>query len=406
MKGICESFSFVGESISAAAGNIAASRLRSGITAAIIALGVAALVGTQTSIDSLASLLSGAFGGKTDNSLTVSALPGKRKAVINRQCLELLWDNLGTGGGMTVYTVVPAFGDVRGPLGQLPPGTVVMAFEGDYLRANALDIGTGRQFSRLDEDSGARVCLVGQSVADALGEGSPVGKYITIAGQGFKVAGTISGQLSFLGVIAENTVFVPLSAAWGTLVSNGSSCSADLMLPPGTDAGEASDRAGFLLRRIRGIPPAADADFEISRSDALEKEIGALSGKLSLVALAVGLLTILGAAVGLTNIMLIAAKERTREIGLRRAIGASRKSITVNLLTESALICLYGCGSGIILGLLVGNILSAVLHTPLQIPWNWICASCLICAAVCTAAGWIPARRAARMDPVEALRCE
>ncbi len=406
MKGICESFSFVGESISAAAGNIAASRLRSGITAAIIALGVAALVGTQTSIDSLASLLSGAFGGKTGNSLTVSALQGKRKAVINRQCFKLLCNSLDAGVGMAVYTLVPAFGNIRGPLGQLPPGTVVMAFDGDYLQSNALDISTGRRFSRLEEDTGARVCLVGQSVAEALGNGSPVGKYVTIAGHGFKVVGTISEQLSFLGVIAGNTVFVPLSAAWGALTGNGSSCSADLMLPPGTDAGEASGVVEFLLRKIRGIPPSADSDFEISRSDALEKEIGALSGKLSLVALAVGLLTILGAAVGLTNIMLIATKERTREIGLRRAIGASRKNITVNLLTESALICLYGCGAGIILGLLTGNILSAVLHTPLQIPWDWICASCLICAAVCTAAGWIPARRAARMDPVEALRCE
>lgn len=406
MKGICESFSFVGESISAAARNIAANRLRSGITAAIIALGVAALVGTQTSIDALASLLSGAFGEKTDNSLTVSALPGKRKSVINRQCLKLLGDNFGAGGGMTIYAVVPAFGDIRGPLGQLHPGTVVMAFEGDYLRANALDISVGRRFCQLEEAAGSRVCLVGQSVAEALGEGSPVGKYVTVAGHGFRVAGIISEQLSFLGVIAGNTVFVPLSAAWGSLLGNGSCCSADLMLPPGTDADEASGRADFLMRKIRGIQPSADADFEITRSDALEKEIGSLSGKLSLVALAVGLLTILGAAVGLTNIMLIATKERTRETGVRRAIGASRKDITLDLLTESALICLYGCGTGIILGLLAGNILSAILHTPLQIPWDWICASCLICTTVCTAAGWIPAHRAAKMDPVEALRCE
>lgn len=406
MKVFWEDFSFVGESITSAAGNIAASRLRSWITASIIALGVASLVGTQTSIDSLAALLNGALGGKSCDSFTISAAKGDRHSSLSRSCLKQFEENFDSADGIAVYTYVPALGQVRGPLGQLSPGTVVVAFEGDYLRSNALSISLGREFSTLEESNGSKVCLVGHKVADALGEGGPLGKTVTVAGQSFRVVGTISEQLSFLGVIAGNTVFVPLSAARGALVDDSCSFSADVLLPPGSDSDEAASRAGQLMGRISHTTSQDGPSFEITQGDALKKETDSLSGKLSLVALAVGLLTILGAAVGLTNIMLIAIRERTREIGLRRALGASHRDILVNLLTESALICSYGCSAGILLGVIVGNIVSAVLHTPLQIPWDWIFASCLICAAVCIAAGWVPARRASGMDPVEALRCE
>jgi len=406
MKDIREVVSFVGESISAASGNIAANALRSWITAAIIALGVASLVGTQTAIDSLASVLRDALGGKTSNSFTVSAATGEKRVTLSRSCLKLFEENFDMAEDMAGYTYVPAFGEIRGPHGAFSPGTVVVAFDGDYLQTNALSINQGRTFTPLEEKRGAKVCLVGQRVASAMGAGSPTGQLLTIGHQNFEVIGTISEQLSFLGVIAGNSIFIPVTSAHGSLISEKNSYIADVMLTSGTDSEEAAKRAELLLRRILRIPSDEDSGLEISHSDALKQEMDSLSGKLSMVALAVGLLTILGAAVGLTNIMLIAVRERTREIGLRRAIGATRSNIMADILTESAIICGYGCLAGILLGILVGNVLSAILHTSLQIPWDWISASCLICAAVCTAAGRLPAGRAAKMDPVEALRCE
>ena len=154
---------------------------------------------------------------------------------------------------------------------------------------------------------------------------------------------------------------------------------------------------------IRRLPPGAEPDFEMIEADSAEATLASLRAKLSLVALAIGLVTMLGAAVGLMNSMLVSVKERTREIGTRRALGARARDIRLQFLGEALLIGLAGSASGVLLGLLLGNLVAFALEGGFSLPWGWTAAAVLLAASVSLASGILPARRAAALDPIEAL---
>ena len=212
----------------------------------------------------------------------------------------------------------------------------------------------------------------------------------------------------------KGIIFMPISDYIDLAVSKNAKASAGSGEGPklgGRAAGE-GDGAGTvaeisaLMHRIRRLGPGKDADYEIIEGSAAEREIRRLSGSLSGIALIIGLLTLIGAAVALTNIMLICVSERTREVGIRRALGATRADIRKAYIVEAVIICQAGCIAGTLLGIICGNALGLYLHTDSSIPWDWVLASQAISITVGIAACALPARRAAAMDVVEALRCE
>ena len=155
---------------------------------------------------------------------------------------------------------------------------------------------------------------------------------------------------------------------------------------------------------VRRLPAGAEPDFEIVEADSAQATLSSLRKKLSLVALVIGLITMLGAAVGLMNSMLVSVKERTREIGTRRALGAKARAIERQFLSEALLIGLAGSAAGILLGLLLGNLVALALDGGFSVPWGWIATSVLLASLVSLSSGLLPARRAACLDPIEALR--
>jgi putative ABC transport system permease protein len=162
--------------------------------------------------------------------------------------------------------------------------------------------------------------------------------------------------------------------------------------------------AGRLMASIRRLPPGSEPDFLMLEADSAAATLASLRSKLSLVALAIGLVTMLGAAVGLMNSLLVSVKERTREIGTRRALGARARDIARQFLGEAMLLGLLGSAAGIILGLLLGNLVAFSLDGRFSAPWGWMAAAILLASAVSLAAGLLPARRAAALSPIEALR--
>ena len=164
--------------------------------------------------------------------------------------------------------------------------------------------------------------------------------------------------------------------------------------------------AETLFRSVRSLSPTDQTDFSISYNETMAKEASKTMGTITLIAGIIGLITLLGAAIGLMNIMLVSVKERTAEIGIRKAIGASARLIRQQFLVESVAIAQIGCILGIILGLLAGALVAAVMNASFVTPWMWIIAAVLICVVVGVASGYIPAKKAAALDPIDALRYE
>ena len=158
------------------------------------------------------------------------------------------------------------------------------------------------------------------------------------------------------------------------------------------------------MRALRGDLPGEPDSFRIARSDALIAQFNEGLGSVTLAALFLGLITLLGSSIGLTNIMLVTVTERTREIGLRKALGASSKTIRTQFLVEVVLIGLLGGLFGVGLGIGVGNLVASYLDAPFVLPWGWVAIALVLSGAVSLGSGYYPARRAAQLDPIDALR--
>ena len=173
-----------------------------------------------------------------------------------------------------------------------------------------------------------------------------------------------------------------------------------------TNMDAAQSEATGLFRQIRGLKPGQEDDFEVFASNSLVAILKDNTVTLRLAAVAIGLMTLLGAAIGLMNIMLVSVTERTREIGIYKALGATRRSILMQFLTEAIVICQIGGIVGILLGILIGNIVTPLLGGSFLIPWGWILLGFTLCMIVGVVSGFYPAMKASRLDPIESLRYE
>jgi putative ABC transport system permease protein len=224
----------------------------------------------------------------------------------------------------------------------------------------------------------------------------------------YYVVGVMEREGSLFGIGTDNTVLVPLGVARTRFLAPDSHYLLNIM-PVGEDETlfeQAWERAVVVMKLIRGVRPQDKANFAISRSDSVIRELETLKGKLSIAALVIGLITLLGASVGLMNILLVSVKERTSEIGIRKALGAKPRIIAMQFLAEAVLVGQIGCAAGLLMGLLFGNVVALLIGCAFTLPWRWLGVAVIICLVVSILSGYLPARRASRLDPIEALRCE
>jgi len=393
-----------------------ANRRRFLLTVAMLAIGVAALVGIETAVDVLAREVVGSFDKLGATSLLLR--PKADAPSINaRQAMAFCmvveaqrsdWysvdraffsesDGIPERNEASAWATLQGSAVVRGGGNVTDPVVQLLAVDAGYLSVEGLKLAAGRNFSVQETGQAAAVALLGDNVRRRLfGTGDGLGEMVSVNGLRLQIVGALERQGAVFGTGIDDALLLPLS-------SGVADCRITLRVAPG-ESQTAMVAAGCLMTSIRRLPPGVEPDFEIVEADGAAATLASLRSKLSLVALVIGLVTMLGAAVGLMNSLLVSVKERTREIGTRRALGARARDIARQFLAEALGIGVVGSAAGIVLGLLLGNLVALSLDGHFAVPWDWLAAALFLAAAVSLSSGLLPARRAAALSPIDALR--
>ena len=374
--------------------SVLSNRRRVVLTVAIIAVGVASLVGIETAVGVLAGQAAGSFGRMGAGLFTIRA---KDDALpIDARQARAFAASCDFAAAVSVWSVEQPAAVVRGGGKVSDPVVQLIGTDAAYLSCQDAVLAEGRNFSPYEVEQHAAVALIGDNLRRRLfGSGDALGAEIVAAGTRYRVIGVIGRQGALFGTGLDGSLLCPVDPA-------SASCALTVRTVPGSGAAAVAE-AGRRMMAVRRLPPGGNPDFEIVDSLSAQAMAEALGKKLSMVALLIGLVTMLAASVGLMNSLLAAVKERTREIGTRRALGAKARSIRGQFLAEALLIGLAGSAAGVLLGLPAGNLVALALDGGFTVPWGWMAAAVGMASAVSVASGVLPARRAAGLDPVEAL---
>lgn len=409
---------------------VSSNRLRTGITVAIIAFGIMALIGIITAIEAMNSSLKDNFATMGANGFTLSykerirfgnnndnvtkETRGKRQKKSNLDKPITLTDAEAFKNSYQFPAVVSIalsgrwsyevhYGDKK-----TNPNVRVTGGDENYLQVNGFSINTGRNFNARDVHSGQNVCLLGSDVATKIFGDNPlraVDKIVRIGTTPFLVLGVLKSKGSSALLRADNVIITTYNSV-RKLGNNSNSYTIGVAANSIQQVDAAVGEANALFRGIRKLTPTEEENFIAEKSDKLAQTFIGLLSSISGASGFIGLITLISAAIALMNIMLVAVNERTREIGLIKAIGGKKKNIRQQFLFESVIISVAGAVCGIILGVLVGNIFAIVLDTGFVVPWGWILTGIIICAIFGLLAGLWPAVKAAKLNPIVALRYE
>lgn len=396
---------------------IRSNMLRASLTIAIIAIGIMALIGILTAIESIKSSLVSNLSAMGSNTFTIRKKGqgargregGKVKEMplITYEQAVLFKERYQRNDIVSINVRATSSASVQRGSEKTNPNVTVMGVDENYLHVSSYKLTRGRNFSKHEQESGANVCLVGHALAKRLygTKDTLENSMVTIGSRRYRVIGTLDEKgASF--VSSDNVALVTVQNARKVFSGTAQNFTISISIEDAAMLDAATDEATGTFRSIRKLSPAEEDDFNVSRSDKLATTVIGNLRYVTIAATLIGIMTLLAAGIGLMNIMLVAVAERTREIGISKAIGATNQIIRGQFLMESVVICQLGGTLGIVLGILMGNIVSYLLEGAFIIPWVWIITGFLFCLLIGLGAGIYPAIRASRLDPIEALRYE
>jgi putative ABC transport system permease protein len=275
-----------------------------------------------------------------------------------------------------------------------------------FLEANQFSIDTGRNFTAEDVDLQRPVAIIGQELVKRLFPSeTPIGKRVKANGRTYLVVGTFASKGTTFGDNEDNILMVPITRFFADFGAH-YNVNIATQAPSQLEYGATLDKGIGVMRLVRGLRPDQENDFEIYSNDSLIAAFAKIADVVSAGAFIISAIALLAAGVGIMNIMLVSVTERTREIGIRKAVGARKFWILTQFLVESVVLSVTGGLAGILLGMLAGNGLAIMLSASIVFPWGWAIAGVLVCSLIGVVFGMYPAWKAASLDPIEALRFE
>lgn len=407
------------ENVKEGLNSIRANKLRTSLTAAIIAIGIMSLVGILTAIDGIQSSINNSFSNLGSNTFDVESIRndrGSREGKSAKSFPAVTYEELMTfqekfnGPGLvSVNALVSWNAETKHASKVSNPNCRIQGGDLNYLLVDGYDIVEGRAFSQSEVENGVNVVIIGSEIKKALFENgeNPINKNISFQGGKFKVVGMLGAQGGAGGDGSiDRMCLIPTLTARKLAAGRQLGYEATVAVNDPAQMDVAVGIATGLMRAIRRDPVKQENSFEIKRNKSLAEKLGDITGYLRIGGFSIGFITLLGASIGLMNIMLVSVTERTREIGVRKALGATPLKIRQQFLIEALVICQMGGLAGIILGLAIGNLTSKLISGVFVIPWLWILFGVMVGMVVGLISGYLPAYKASKLDPIDALRFE
>lgn len=399
--------------------SIKSQALRTSLTVLIIAIGIWALVGVLTLVTALENSLLTNFASMGANTFSISQYDfsseinqndadqrvnpiisyPQAKAFQDKYNFPFTTTSLSFTAGSAI--------EVKYQDKKTDPEITVVGIDENFCPNKGLEVVKGRNMNSFDVANNNYVCVLGSDFEKGLFANlNPIDKTISIRGAKFKVIGVLKEKGSTFGNSQDLRVLIPTQVARSLFSAPNINYDLDVMVNNEALLNEAVDDAKITMRRVRKLSPVEKDNFGIERSDDLRRTLLDQVAFLSVIAWVIGLLTVFGSTIALTNIMLVSVTERTREIGVRKSLGAKRSTIGWQFLTETFVISQLGGLLGLILGIGTGYLIASLLEFSFSTPWLAIIATVITTIVVTIISGLVPALKAAKLDPVEALRYE
>ena len=404
------------ENIKIALQSIRTNLLRTVLTIFIIAIGIAALVGIQTAIESIKSSISENFTSMGANTFNIrnkssNVRIGKSGVKPKRYASISYAEAMRFKNEFPVTTSISSWASSTASITykskKSDPNINVTGTDENYILTAGYKLSEGRNFTASEVKEGKHLALIGEEVKNNIFDNSsPLGKLISIGGNKYRVIGVLAAKGSSMSFGGDKSCLIPLTNARQYFGYPGQSFTISALSEKSEMLNSTIGQAIAKMRVVRKLKPIEEDNFDIIRSDNLTQIMFENIKYVTIAALVIGIITLFGSAIGLMNIMLVSVTERTKEIGTRKALGATSKIIRWQFLIEAIVICQLGGIIGIVLGILIGNITSIVIGSSFITPWVWILSGVALCIVVGLISGFFPAAKAAKLDPIEALRYE
>lgn len=395
--------------------SLKSNKLRSSLTMLGIAVGVFSVIGVMTFINGMRGQIETGLNVLGANSFQISKFPAISFSDWNRfrnrrdvtypmanRFKELMGDsakvNMQIGrGGLTVI-----FRDRK-----TNPNVRLMGTDENYVTAFNFEVVAGRNLGPEDVEFGRPVCLIGADVMTKIfPDEEAVGKMIRINAQNYTIVGVLAPKGSSFGGNPDNLVVTPISRFLAIYGRQGRSIGMNVQAPSQEAMAATQDKAVGMMRLVRGLHPEDNNDFEVFSNESLIEAFNSIADVVAVGALAISAIALLASGVGVMNIMLVSVTERTKEIGIRKSIGAKKQSILLQFLTEAVALSVMGGIAGVLVGVAGGNAAAIAMNTAINFPWLWAGIGLGVCGGIGVSFGLYPAWKAASLDPIEALRYE
>ncbi len=397
--------------------SIRQNKLRSFLTLLGVVIGIFSIIGVMTAINVLQQTVEDNMGGLGAGTFQIQKYPNinmgntrwkyNNRKNLNYRDFERLLPKLKIVDYATAedwnYGKVIRYKDK-----ETKPNIVMAGITHNWEFTNNLNIDMGRMITQIDEKSGAHVIILGYDVIDILMPNrNPVGEDVKIDGIKYCVIGIAERQGQQFGQSRDNRVYIPLTTYFKYYgQASFTSLHYCLTVVDQDEFEEGMQEAINELRIIRGVELGEENDFEIWTNASIIDNFNKMTAAIKIAAAIIASIALLASGIGIMNIMLVTVSERTREIGVRKSLGAKNRDILYQFMLEALILTEIGGVIGIILGIIVGNLVALAMKVSVVFPWDWAIIGLLVCSVIALIFGSYPAYKAAKLDPIEALRSE